>query len=140
MDTTFFSPSDVKAFIENNSVRDEITSGSTIGICSVGDALHALEDNKKRLNPLSIDQLEDRIEQISECSIVCISNLDREKLFANLFDKDENDIVTGICQDSARSHVHPRRSIRILSLRICNHSTWWTERVEEEMDQYHQEP
>ncbi|WP_028581398.1 hypothetical protein [Desulfogranum japonicum] len=138
MDTSFFSPAEIKQFIEHNTLRNEINSGSTIGICSIGDTLHALEDHRKGASPISLDVIDRKIRRMEEDGFVCISELDEEKLLINLFERDGNDIVVGLSVDAAVSHIPPRRSIRILSLKLCGDSTWWTDRVEKEMEEYHQ--
>jgi hypothetical protein len=120
-------------------LREELQFSSTIGVCSVADILHLTEDFKKGVLTIEPAEIVTKFQEIISEELVHITDLDKDRLSTALFERNENNIVTGLCEQAAKKTISPKRSIRLLSLKICDETSWWSETVQEEMAEYHDE-
>lgn len=139
MKTCFFSPVDILNYFKKGELKEEFQAFSAMGIASVADILHLTEDWKKGNLSIHSSEIMSKFRGIMSEESVYITELDRDRLSVALFKKDENNVVTGLCQESAKETISPKRSLRLLSLKISDETSWWSETVLEEMDEYHNE-
>lgn len=139
METYFFSPMDIFDYFKNGKLKEKFQSSAAMGISSVGDILHLTEDWKKGNLAIGTSEISEKFQSILSEESLYIADLDRDRLSATLFEKNENNVVTGFCEHAAQKTISPKRSLRLLSLKVSDESIWWSERVQEEMINYHVE-
>ena len=143
MRDNFMTPGEIKKFFEQGKLKEEYDSDDYISICSVGDILDMCEAFKKGKITLSLDELMERFHEFAKKDtgpvsngLVFIVDLEQENLSSALFDREEL-LVTSFWLKAANSKISPRRSIRYLTIRIVDESTWWSEDVILQMEEYH---
>ena len=141
METRFFTPSEVTDYFEKGELKQDLLEGETIAICSIADLLDVCEASKKGnigISPLELYKrfyefdLEDAVRE----GFVTVIDLDQDNLSSALFERDGGTVM-GLWRRAANQNISPKRSIRYLTLRITNDSIWWSEDVNQEMEEYH---
>lgn len=137
------TPREVLKFFEQGKLKEDYDIGDYIYICSVGDILDVCEAYKKGKIPISIEELRERFNDFIESPIgpvnnglVFIVDLGQDNLSSALFER-EGGLVYDFWEKAANSNISPRRSIRYLTIRIIDGSTWWSEDVFLQMEEYH---
>lgn len=138
--TRFFSPPEVAQCFENGILREDLLNGETIAICSIADLLDICEAYKKGNLQVSHTELHTRAEAFTagpvKEGVVYIVDLDQDNLSSALFERDDGPVVD-LWSVAIERNISPKRSIRCLTLRITDDSTWWSEDVYQEMEDYH---
>ena len=138
--TRFFSPTEVAKFFERGDFKEDLLNGRTIAICSIADLLDVCEAYKKGNLSISHPELHQRFNAFDEDLIrqgsVSVIDLDQNNLSTALFERDSG-VVIDLWQQAANRVISPKRSIRYVTFRITGDSTWWSENVYHEMEEYH---
>lgn len=143
MRENFMTPVEILKFFEQGRLKEEYDGEDGIFICSIGDILDVCEAFKKSRIPLSLEKLTERFHDFAErdtspvsSGLVCIVELVQDNLSSALFER-EGGVVTGFWMKAVNSDISPRRSVRYLTIRICDGCTWWSEDVYLQMEEYH---
>jgi len=141
MEIRFFSPSEVTDYFEKGELNQDLFEGETIAICSIADLLDVCEASKKgniRISPLELDKKFDEfnLEDAVRKGFVSVIDLNQDNLSSALFERDGGTVMD-LWRQAANQNISPKRSIRYLTLRITDDSIWWSEDVNQEMEEYH---
>lgn len=137
------SPREILDFFKHGRLKDDLENGNYISICSIGDLLDVCESNKKRIINIDREVLNQRYRELVEDQagpvyngLIFIINLEQDNLSSALFEKEE-ELIIDLWRQAANANISPRRSIRYLTMRIIDRSTWWSEEVYLQMEEYH---
>ena len=143
MKEIFMTRGEILKFFEQGRLKEDHDWEDSIFICSIGDILDVCEAFKKRRIILSSEELKKRFYDFAEKDTspvnrgsVCIIDLSQENLFSALFER-QGVVINGFWIKAVNSNISPRRSLRYLTIRICEGSTWWSEDVFLQMEEYH---
>lgn len=138
--TRFFSAAEIIRYFERGTLSADLNSGEIIAICSIADLLDICEAYKKDNLNISHVELHTRFEEFKEHPVkegsIYIVDLDQDKLSSSLFERD-NGAVVDFWHTGVNRSISPKRSVRYLTIRIIDDSTWWSEQVYQEMEEYH---
>ncbi len=144
MKTEFMSPPELTSLFENGDIREDCLRGETILVGSIADFLWICEDckkgNLKRNDKYWLQQrnfeIGNKPNSFIQEGMIYIVDLDNDILNNALFEK-ENNIVQDLWPKAADFRISPRRSIRYLTIRTTEETTWWSEDVYMQMEEYH---
>lgn len=138
----FITPNDLKEFFIQGKMGGEYVGGNYISIGSIGDLLDICESYKKGKIKINREKLMERYDELMvnpngpiKRGTLFIIDLEQDNLAEALFEK-EGGLVHDLWSQAANKHISPRRSIRRLTIRITGGSTWWSENVVIQMEEY----
>lgn len=141
MQTRFFAPHEVFNYFESGKIESDISDIEMLAICSIIDLLDMCELYKKQRLHLSYSELQQKVQQFYETLVetgqIVIVDLDQDNLSSVLFERDITQEVTNLWNHACNRSISPKQSIRYLTLRLIDDSTWWSEDVYLEMENYH---
>ena len=135
MITRYFTPREIEIFFRNQQLEEDLCNLDALGICSIADLIDLCEAVKKRKNGISLDEFKVSFNRFASGplnqGLVSLAELDAQKL-SSMFRTSEDGSPL-LWEDGLNRTTPPTFSIRCITLKKLDDSTWWADDVFEEM-------